>query len=274
IAIAAVEPLGNGSRVARSSFEGHDVDAGLAQTPRDQLRRGRAGGTVDDAQPWPQSWPPRGIAMITEPPRGGNATGICNFEALATDALPGDRFRERLRHRSRAIDRVLIEHAVAAVRNPVARLDPGRCPAKRQRRVARCADEIGGAQRPTVDCRNIMRRPGRELGHFSPIAASCFLTRSFAWTDRCDIAQQSGERDVERRERGRQALGGMHDGRMDRIEPEIHTVMAFGCVDAEPQLVAQETNWPNLVGPSGGRPEQAITAKRGRYQDRAIKEET
>ena len=219
IAGAYIERFSDRSLVARRGLNKRHVDPGLAQTSRDQLHRDDAAGNIDHAHPRPS----RGAAKVACPPGADNPACIRDFAALPANALPRNCLRQHLYHRPGSIDRIVIEHAIATIGNPLARLDPNRLRHQRQRRVAGRADQVGCAQRPAIDGGDILRRPAFQLGH-PDHTATCRIRRlAFVRRDRLQLGQQRAPRHIKWRQCSRQALGGLHDARMSEIEPEIHS---------------------------------------------------
>ena len=135
----------------------------------DQLRRHRLArkrGNIDDTQARTahvQSLQARRardqeIERANAPPGGDDGGSAGDIAAGAANALPRDRFRQHLNHRTCPIDGIGIDHAIATLRHRLAGLDPDRRRGKRQRRIGRGADEIAGAQGPAIGGGDIARR--------------------------------------------------------------------------------------------------------------------
>ncbi len=132
--------------------------------------------------------------------RGDIATG-------PPHALPRNGLRQHLHQRPCMIDGVGIDHAVAAIRDRIAGLDPDRRNRQRQRRIGRCADEVTGAQRPAVGGSDIATAATQAAcGISAAMQPSASASGSSTGVTGREVMQQRRERHVERSKRGRQAL--------------------------------------------------------------------
>ena len=106
-------------------------------------------------------------------------------------ALPRDRLRQHLRHRTRHFDGIGIEHAVTTRRHGIAGFDPDRRRGQRQRRIGGCADEIARAKCIAVCGGDIVRRTGRERRHVGGDATQRLRERQFRRRDRLDASSSA-----------------------------------------------------------------------------------
>ena len=218
IAGAGIERFSDRSRVARRGLNELDVDPGLAQTSAISFAVMMPPGTLTT-----RSRGRRGAAKVALSARR-RRSGLHPRSRRPSGECPAPEcLRQHLRHRPGWIDQSVIEHAIAAIRNPLARLDPNRLRHQRQRRVAGRANQVGCVQRPAIDGGDIQRRPAFQLGH-PDHTATCRIRRlAFVRRDRLQLGQQRAPRHIKWRQCSRQALGGLHDARMSEIEPEIHS---------------------------------------------------
>ena len=213
-----IKCFGDRGGIARSGFGEDDFRAPTARAFGDQICRDRAARNIDDAQArtaYSYFFKSRGacdqeIGRQHLPAGLGEEGSSANIATGPTNPLPRYRFRQYLDQRSCLIDRISIDHTVTVFGNRIAGLDPWRRRGERQRRVGGCADQIAGTQRLAVDGCDIMRRIGAGRRHLGCDAAQRLAQRKFDRRNRHEIAQQDGQRDVERGERGRQALDRVH----------------------------------------------------------------
>ena len=112
--------------IAPCGSERNDIGAGAARALGDQIRRHRAAGNIDDAQPRPAHAQSRLVrrrarsgdraaARAARPRRRRLPAAISR--AGAPHPLPRNRLRQHLRHRAGHVDGIGIEHAVATIRH-------------------------------------------------------------------------------------------------------------------------------------------------------------
>ena len=148
------------------------------------------------------------------PPGLDDAAACGNIAAGPAHPLPRDRFRQHLRHRTRLVDGIGIEHAVAAVGDGIAGFDPDRRRRQRQRRIGGRADEIAGAQRKAVGGGDVARRQcARARGMSAAMQRSASASGSSTGATGSTPCSSAASADIERRKRSRQALVRGHGSR-------------------------------------------------------------
>ena len=91
-------------------------------------------------------------------PGADHQTALGDIAAAAANALPRRRLRQHLNQRAIVVDQIGVDHAIAAIRHPVAGLDPERRLSQWQRRVGRTHRRGRGRATPSRR-RRPYRRP-------------------------------------------------------------------------------------------------------------------
>src|SRR5258708_3822338 len=119
-------------------------------------------------------------------PGGNDGTTLRDIAAKTTDALPWYRFGQHLNHGACLIDEIRIDHAIATLRHGIAGFDPDRRSGERQRRIGRRADEIAGAQGPSIADGDIGWRKRLQWRRLGGDAADRVRERKRNWRHRLE----------------------------------------------------------------------------------------
>ena len=158
VACARIERGSDRRRIAPRGRDRGDLSARGSRALGDEIRRHGTAGNIDDAQARAAHLQPRDaggarqqkIARQNAPAGLDDAAACGNIAAGPPYALPRDRLRQHLRHRTGDVDGIGIEHAIAALGNRLAGLDPCRRRRQRQRRIGGRADQIVRAEGEAV----------------------------------------------------------------------------------------------------------------------------
>ncbi len=141
---------------------------------------------------------------------GDNNEAIREIAAASAHTMPRGGLGHDLRDRDRLVDAVGINHAIATIRNRIASLDPTGRRRQRQRRIGGYADQITGAERPSVDQGDILLRTRPDWYRFGGDATERLAQRQFGDGRGCKTVEEGGKSRIKRCKRRRQALSYVH----------------------------------------------------------------